>query len=92
MATPAFLRGGGVNTSSGGVETLSAIGAALRRKVRSDVSFKLVRTRVFIRTGIDLDAVDRRQDSDPAAVTKVLDALRECGHALVGVNGTGGPT
>ncbi len=68
--------------SGGGFESLSAIGAALRRRTKTDVAFKLVRTRVFLRTGIDLGAVERGQEGDPASVAKVLAALSECGHRV----------
>jgi len=64
------------------VENLRAVGEALRRKVGTDVAFKLVRTRVFLRTGVDLGEVRKEQDSDPALVAKVLTALRDCGHRL----------
>jgi hypothetical protein len=64
------------------VESLRAVSEALRREVRNEVTFKLVRTRVFLRTGVDLGEVRREQDCDPAMVTKVLAALRDCGHRL----------
>jgi hypothetical protein len=64
------------------MESLQAVGEALRTKLKTDVCFKLVRTRVFLRTGIDLDDIRREQDRDASLVTKVLGALSECGHRL----------
>jgi ribosomal protein L31E len=64
------------------VESLRTVGEALRRKVRTEVTFKLVRTRVFLRTGVDLNEVRLDQDLDQALVAKVLTALRDCGHRL----------
>jgi hypothetical protein len=64
------------------VQSLHEVGDALRKKLKTEISFKLVRTRVFLRTGIDLGEVSREQDGDRALVSKVLLALSECGHNL----------
>lgn len=45
------------------------------------MQISLINTRVMLETGINLKQVSAAQDSDPAAVSKVLAVLREMGVA-----------
>ena len=81
-STPALIRTRTGAAGEAATENLQSIRDALRRRLKTEVTFKLVRTRVFLRTGIDLDSILPAQNHDAVVVAKVLGALRECGHVL----------
>jgi hypothetical protein len=64
------------------LRTLDDVQRALRARVGSDDALKLVTTRVFLRTGVNLRQVRPEQNADVALVTKVVGALATFGHAL----------
>ena len=64
------------------VRTLDDVQRALRTRVGSDDALKLVTTRVFLRTGVNLKQVRPDQNADAAVVTKVIGALAAFGHPL----------
>ena len=64
------------------MRTLDDVQRALRARVGSDDALKLVTTRVFLRTGVNLRQVRPEQNADVALVTKVVGALATFGHAL----------
>ena len=81
-STPALIRTSAGAAGEGTLDSLQSIRDALRLRLKTDVTFKLVRTRVFLRTGLDLDSFLPAQNRDAAVVAKVLGALRECGHVI----------
>ena len=64
------------------MRTLDDVQRALRTRVGSDDALKLVTTRVFLRTGVNLKQVRPDQNADAAVVTKVIGALAAFGHPL----------
>jgi len=64
------------------LRTLDDVQRALRTRVGSDDAMKLVTTRVFLRTGVNLKQVRPEQNADAAVVTKVIGALADFGHSL----------
>ena len=64
------------------MRNLDDVQRALRARVSSDDALKLLTTRVFLRTGVNLKAVRPEQNSDAAVVAKVVGALAAFGHAL----------
>jgi hypothetical protein len=64
------------------LRTLDDVQRALRSRVGSDDALKLVTTRVFLRTGVNLRQVRPEQNADSALVSKVLGALVAFGHPL----------
>lgn len=64
------------------LQTLDDVQRALRERVGSDDAMKLVTTRVFLRTGVNLKQVKPEQNADVAVVTKVIGALAAFGHPL----------
>ena len=64
------------------LRTLDDVQRALRARVGTDDALKLVTTRVFLRTGVNLKQVRPDQNADAAMVTKVIGALADFGHSL----------
>jgi hypothetical protein len=64
------------------LRTLDDVQRALRARVGTDDALKLVATRVFLRTGVNLKQVRPDQNDDAAVVTKVIGALASFGHPL----------
>jgi len=64
------------------LQTLDDVQRALRARVGSDDVMKLVTTRVFLRTGVNLKQIRPEQNADGAVVTKVIGALAAVGHSL----------
>jgi hypothetical protein len=64
------------------LQTLDDVQRALRARVGSDDALKLVTTRVFLRTGVNLKQVRPDQNVDAAVITKVVGALAAFGHSL----------
>ena len=64
------------------MRTLDDVQRALRTRVGNDDALKLVTTRVFLRTGVNLKQVRPDQNADAAVVTKVIGALAAFGHPL----------
>ena len=64
------------------MRTLDDVQRALRARVGSDDAMKLVTTRVFLRTGVNLRQFRPEQNADVALVTKVIGALDAFGHPL----------
>lgn len=64
------------------MRTLDDVQRALRARVGSDDAMKLVTTRVFLRTGVNLKQVRPDQNDNAAVVTKVMGALAAVGHSL----------
>ena len=64
------------------MRTLDDVHRALRARVGSDDALKLVTTRVFLRTGVNLRQVRPEQNADTALVSKVIGALDAFGHSL----------
>ena len=64
------------------MRTLDDVQRALRARVGSDDAMKLVTTRVFLRTGVNLKQVRPEQNADAAVISKVMGALAAFGHPL----------
>jgi hypothetical protein len=64
------------------LKSLDDVQRALRGRVSSDDALKLLTTRVFLRTGVNLKEVRPEQNTDAAVVAKVVGALAAFGHAL----------
>lgn len=64
------------------MRNLTEVQSALRDKVGGEDALKLVHTRVFLRTGVNLKQVRPEQDADAGTVGKVLGALAALGYAL----------
>jgi hypothetical protein len=64
------------------LRTLDDVQRALRTRVGSDDAMKLVTTRVFLRTGVNLKQIRPEQNDNAAVVTKVIGALAAVGHSL----------
>ena len=64
------------------MRTLDEVQRALRARVGSDDAMKLVTTRVFLPTGVNLKQVRPEQNANAAVVTKVIGALAAVGHSL----------
>ena len=64
------------------LNSLEELQQALRSRVPNDVLRGLINTRVFLRTGVNLKAVDAKQNTDAELVTTVLRALDEFGYNL----------
>lgn len=64
------------------MRTLDDVQRALRARVGSDADLKMVTTRVFLRTGVNLKQVRPEQNDDAAVITRVVGALAAFGHSL----------
>ena len=64
------------------MRTLDDVQRALRERIGSDDAMKLVTTRVFLRTGVNLKQVKPEQNADAAVIAKVVGALAAFGHSL----------
>jgi len=64
------------------LRTLDDVQRALRARVGNDDAMKLVTTRVFLRTGVNLKQVRPDQNADSAVIAKVIGALAAFGHPL----------
>jgi hypothetical protein len=64
------------------VRSLDDVQRALRERIGSDDAMKLVTTRVFLRTGVNLKQVKPEQNADAAVIAKVVGALAAFGHSL----------
>ena len=65
------------------VNSLEEVQHAFRARVPNDVLRGLINTRIFLRTGVNLKAVEKDQNADVELVTTVLRALEEFGYNLV---------
>ena len=64
------------------VNSLEEVQQAFRVRVPNDVLRGLINTRIFLRTGVNLKAVEKEQNADLELVTTVLRALDEFGYNL----------
>lgn len=64
------------------MRSLEDVQRALRLRVGGDDALKLLNTRVFLRTGVNLKQVRPDQNTDAAVVAKVLTGLAALGHSL----------
>jgi hypothetical protein len=64
------------------VNSLEEVQEAFRARVPNDTLRGLVNTRVFLRTGVNLKAVEQKQNTDRELVQTVLVALSEFGYNL----------
>jgi hypothetical protein len=64
------------------LHTLQDVRRALHTRLGSDEIPKLVNTRVFLRTGVNLAEIKPAQNADTGLVAKVVGALRDFGHPL----------
>ena len=64
------------------MKSLDDVQRALRTRVRSDDALKLLTTRVFLRTGVNLKQVRPEQNTDSVVVARVISALAAFGHPL----------
>ena len=64
------------------MRSLDAVRQALRAKTGSDFLFNMVATRVFLCSGVNLKELKPAQNTDPAAIAKVLGALRDAGYSV----------
>ena len=61
---------------------LNDVQRALRAQLPTDDMLKLVSTRVFLKTGVNLAMIKPEQNADPTAVMKVTTALAALGYAI----------
>ena len=63
-------------------KALSDVAAALRTTTGNDLKYRMVASRALLRAGVNL--LDPRPDQarDPAAIAKVLSALKDMGYGL----------
>lgn len=59
--------------------SLGDIESALRRQLPLNAIFTSVNTRLILQTGINLKQIREDQNKSPAAIDKVVDALRRMG-------------
>ncbi|HWJ24257.1 MAG TPA: hypothetical protein VNS52_18005 [Gemmatimonadaceae bacterium] len=64
------------------MKSLDDVQRALRTRVSSDDALKLLTTRVFLRTGVNLKQVRPEQNTDSVVVARVIGALAAFGHPL----------
>ena len=64
------------------MQTLEEVRRKLRTHLGAEEVPKLVNTRVFLRTGVNLTQPAPHQNADAALVTKVVTALREFGYPI----------
>lgn len=64
------------------MKSLDDVQRALRTRVSSDDALKLLTTRVFLRTGVNLKQVRPEQNTDSVVVARVIGALAAFGHSL----------
>lgn len=64
------------------MQTLDEVGRALRTRLGTDDIPKVVNTRVFLRTGVNLTEIKQTQNTNPALVTRVVGALADFGYSL----------
>lgn len=70
----------------GAMRSLREIFTALRASLNDEALLSLLNTRLIIRTGVDLRVIDPSQDSDPATLKKVADALAKLGFSVETLN------
>jgi hypothetical protein len=64
------------------VRTLSEVHRALNAKLGKEDVFRMVTTRVFLRTGVNLKQIRQDQDADQKAIASVITALDGMGYSL----------
>lgn len=64
------------------MHTLQDVRRALHARTGAEEIPRLVNTRVFLRTGVNLSEIKPAQNADAALVAKVVGALRDFGHPL----------
>lgn len=64
------------------MQTLDEIRRALRARTGSEDVPKLLNTRVFLRTGVNLMDAKQARDRSPMMVAKVVGALNDFGYSL----------
>lgn len=64
------------------MKSLDDVQRALRTRVSSDDALKLLTTRVFLRTGVNLKQVRPEQNTDSVVVARVIGALAAFGHPI----------
>ena len=64
------------------LQTLQDVRRALHARTGTEEIPKLVNTRVFLRTGVNLMDIKPAQNSDAGLVAKVVTALSDFGHPL----------
>lgn len=69
------------------MRTIDEVRAALVQRLGDEVKLVLLNSRVILRTGVNLVEPRPAHRTDPAAVERVLGALREMGFDLNGARG-----
>jgi hypothetical protein len=64
------------------MNSLDQIRKTLLAMLNNQILFSLLTTRLILRTGVDLTAIKPTEDRNPAAVQKVLEALKAMGYTL----------
>ena len=64
------------------MRTLSDVHRALNTKLGKEDIVRLVTTRVFLRTGVNLRQIRQEQDADQKVVASVISALDGMGYSL----------
>ena len=65
-----------------GINSLDALGVALREKLAAQTHFHTINTRLILQTGVNLKKIRPEQNLDQALIGKVLDALSRMGVAV----------
>ena len=65
-----------------GINSLEALGAALREKLSAQTHFHTINTRLILQTGVNLKKIKPEQNLDPLLIGKVLEALGRMGVAV----------
>lgn len=64
------------------MKSLQEISAGLRNKLKTDILFGTVSTRVLLRTGVNLKQIQPEQNHNATLVEKVKKAVQELGYAI----------
>ena len=62
-----------------GINSLDALGVALREKLPAQTHFHTINTRLILQTGVNLKKIRPEQNLDPVLIGKVLEALSRMG-------------
>ncbi len=65
-----------------GINSLDALGVALREKLSVQTHFHTINTRLILQTGVNLKKIRPEQNLDPELIGKVLEALNRMGVAV----------
>lgn len=66
------------------IDSLDALGAALRTRLPLQSNFNVVNTRLILQTGVNLKKIRPDQNQDPVLIRRVLDALGRMGVGIAG--------